>query len=156
MEINISPNISLKYIQLFINHLNNTTTEILLHSYDYIGAFYLNCLSKGENDYQSNSFIKIGSKVLFIRFSMNFSEYIFLEPPGLFFRAEPCRVYYDKYIDCQIRAPNMVRAIVNRLDYNFTFRERRLSLVDFDILQKKNFFFKYLVHNPMFIEKHQN
>ncbi|CAF3724536.1 unnamed protein product [Rotaria sordida] len=42
--------------------------------------------------------------------------------------ANRCIVYYDKYIDCKIRAPITIQAINNRLTYMFHCIERRLYL----------------------------
>jgi hypothetical protein len=56
-----------------------------------------------------------------------------LEPPGLLVRAEPCIVYYGEYIDCILRAPVIVQAIQDSLNYTFNFTERRLLSVDFFI-----------------------
>jgi len=50
----------------------------------------------------------------------------FLGEPGLIARVERCIVYYDKYIDCRVRAPIMVPAIINGLEYKFRFEEVRL------------------------------
>ncbi|CAF1010787.1 unnamed protein product [Rotaria sordida] len=42
--------------------------------------------------------------------------------------ANRCIVYYDKYVDCKIRAPITIQAINNRLTYMFHCIERRLYL----------------------------
>jgi hypothetical protein len=61
-EVNISPPISSEYIQTYVNHLNATTIEITLKSFDYIGAFHLICSSIGDKATGIRADINIGSK----------------------------------------------------------------------------------------------
>ncbi|CAF4382242.1 unnamed protein product, partial [Adineta steineri] len=108
-EINLLPKISSQYVQISINRLNNTATEIIIQSLDYIGAFYLTCSSTGERNLSARSDILLGRE------------------PGLLMRTKRCIVYYDAYIDCTIIAPIMVQAITNKLPYEINFFERILS-----------------------------
>jgi len=61
-EVNLSSNISSKYIQISTNNLNETAIEIILQSFDYIGRFQLICSLKGEKDCDTRSNIIIGRK----------------------------------------------------------------------------------------------
>jgi hypothetical protein len=134
-EVYLSPNISQNYIQISTNHLNETAIEITIQSLNYIGRFSLVCSLKGDTDHLTHSTIIISSKKKLNQTIIYLLIIIYvLEPPGLLTRAEPCIVYYDEYIDCILRAPIMVQAINNNLNYTFNFVERRLPFVDYYFL----------------------